>query len=76
MSKDEEVIVDSMNIDAGCEFDNVIDIFEEKEHADGWFWKDDWMKCDDATDTFEEEEGIDDSAIELLKREKDALNFL
>ena len=86
--RDEEDVVDSMNINAGCEFDIVIDMFEdfesvfdmieEKEEDEFWFWfwKYDLLKFDDAFDTFEEEERIDDSAIELLEKEKDALNFL
>ena len=46
-------------------------MFEEKEDAEIWFWKYDWLKFEDAIDTFEEKEGIDILATDLLIEEED-----
>ena len=61
MLKDEDDIIESMNIDAGCEFAIVIDTFEERDDADAWFLKTDFLKYEDSVvDVFEEIGPTDD----------------
>ena len=48
----------------------------EEEDVEFWFWKYDWLRFDDAVETFEEEYGIGDCAVEMLEGEEDINNIL
>ena len=72
--KGEEDTFVFLYIDA-CDGNKLIDIFEQEEDANGWFWKDEGLYCN-VMDTFEKEEDINDDAISMLKDEEYSVDFL
>ena len=54
----------------------IVDEICKAEDAEFCFWKDGCLKFDDTNDNFEEEEGIEVSAIDILIEEEDIVDIL